>query len=256
MVSFSVPKLEKGKVFQAPQGATNVRVFQIYRWNPEVDENPRYDTFEIDMDKCGVMILDVLMKIKNEIDTTLVFRRSCREGVCGSCAFNINGKNTLACIRQVNEFKGIIRIFPLPHRPVIKDLVIDLNTHYAQYKSIKPWLVSNTPVENKKERLQSQEERAKLDGLWECVLCFCCSSSCPSYWWNGERGYLGPAILLQAHRWIEDSRDENFGERLEELDDEHKLYYCHTIMNCSATCPKGLNPAKSIADIKKKIAFK
>ena len=256
MVEFALPKnsvVKKGKYFQAKPDAKNIRIFQIYRWDPDTADNPRYDTFEIDTDQCGPMILDVLMKIKDEIDTTLVFRRSCREGICGSCSFNINGKNTLACTRKINEFKGVIKVYPLPHRPVIKDLVVDLNTAYAQYESIKPWLIKETPVEKNKEQLQSPEERAKIDGAWECILCFSCATSCPSYWWNGERGYLGPATLLQSYRWIEDSRDEAAGERIAELDDHNRLYSCHTIMNCTDVCPKGLNPGKAIAEIKKKM---
>ncbi|XWO13633.1 Succinate dehydrogenase iron-sulfur subunit B [Candidatus Hepatincola sp. Pdp] len=258
MVEFALPKnskFTKGQYFKAP-AAKNIRLFEIYRWDPENNENPRIDTFEIDMDECGPMILDALMKIKDEIDTSLVFRRSCREGICGSCSFNINGKNTLACIRKIDEFKGKIRIFPLPHRPVIKDLVVDLTTPYAQHAAVQPWMQSNTPVSDHKERLQSPAEREKLDGSWECILCFCCSTSCPSYWWNGERGYYGPAALLQAYRWIEDSRDDATAERLSELDDHTRLFSCHTIMNCMDVCPKGLNPGKAIAEIKKKIALR
>ncbi len=201
------------------------------------------------MDTCGPMVLDALIKIKNEIDSSLTFRRSCREGVCGSCAMNIDGTNTLACTKFIDEVKGDIKIYPLPHMPVVRDLVPDLNVPYAQLTSIEPWLKSSTQPPTR-ERLQSPEERAKLDGLWECILCFCCSTSCPSYWWNGER-YLGPAILLQAYRWIADSRDEAKGERLDNLEDPFRLYRCHTIMNCTKTCPKSLNPAKAIAEIKK-----
>ena len=195
------------------------------------------------------MVLDALIKIKNEIDPTLTFRRSCREGVCGSCAMNVDGTNTLACIKDINEIKGDVKIYPLPHMPVIKDLVPDLSTPYAQYTSIKPWVQTNTQTPDS-ERLQSPDERANLDGLWECVLCFCCQTSCPSYWWNGDK-YLGPAILLQAYRWIVDSRDENTGKRLDSLEDPFKLYRCHTIMNCTNTCPKSLNPAQAITETKK-----
>ena len=201
------------------------------------------------MDSCGPMILDALIKIKNEMDSSLTFRRSCREGVCGSCAMNIDGTNTLACTKFIDEVKGDIKIYPLPHMPVVRDLVPDLKVPYAQLTSIEPWLKSSTQPPTR-ERLQSPEERAKLDGLWECILCFCCSTSCPSYWWNGDR-YLGPAILLQAYRWIADSRDEAKGERLDNLEDPFRLYRCHTIMNCTKTCPKSLNPAKAIAEIKK-----
>ena len=259
MVEFTLPansKITKGKTVRAEAGATRIRNFKVYRWDPDLDENPRWDIFEVDLDTCGPMVLDALIKIKNEMDSTLTFRRSCREGVCGSCAFNIGdsigGTNTLACTKPIEEYKGDITISPLPHMPVIKDLVPDLSIPYAQYTSIKPWLQADTPPPPG-ERLQSPEEREKLDGLWECILCFCCQTSCPSYWWNGDR-YLGPAILLQSYRWIADSRDEAAGERLDELEDPFKLYRCHTIMNCTNTCPKNLNPAQSIGEIKKLIA--
>ena len=202
------------------------------------------------MSTCGPMVLDALIKIKNEIDPTLTFRRSCREGVCGSCAMNIGGINTLACTRTNDEVQGDIAIYPLPHLPVIKDLVPDLSTFYAQYASIEPWLKSKTPAPPDGERPQSEEDRGKLDGLYECILCACCSTSCPSYWWNGER-YLGPAALLQSYRWLIDSRDDATGERLDDLEDPFRLYRCHTIMNCAKACPKNLNPAKAIAEIKK-----
>lgn len=255
MVEFSLPKNSKigpGKTFKAEADAKNIRTFEIYRWDPDSGENPRVDQFEIDMDQCGPMVLDAILKIKNEIDPTLTFRRSCREGVCGSCAMNINGRNTLACIKDIGDFEGTIKIFPLPHMQVVKDLVPDMTHFFAQYASIKPWIDTQTPPPADSERLQSKEERAKLDGLYECVLCACCSTSCPSYWWNSER-YLGPAILLQAYRWLADSRDESAGRRLDELEDPFKLYRCHTIMNCTDTCPKGLNPAKAIAEIKKQM---
>ena len=251
MVEFTLPansKVTKGKTFPAEPGATRIRKFHVYRWDPDSGANPRIDTFEVDLDKCGPMVLDALIKIKNEIDATLPFRRSCREGVGGSGAFNIDGTNTLACTKPIADIKGDVKVYPLPHLPVVKDLVPDLSVPYAQYKSIKPWLQADTPPPTG-ERLQSPEERAKLDGLWECILCFCCQTSCPSYWWNGNR-YLGPAILLQAYRWIADSRDEAAGERLDNLDDPFKLFRCHTIMNCTNTCPKGLNPGKAIGDIK------
>ncbi len=238
-----------GKSFPAPAGAKRTRTFKIYRWDPEQGGNPRIDSYEVDLDSCGPMVLDALIKIKNEVDSTLTFRRSCREGVCGSCSMNIDGTNTLACTKYIDEVKGPVKIYPLPHLPVVKDLVPDLNRIWAQYTSIEPWLKSDTAAPAR-ERLQSPEERAKLDGLWECILCFSCSTSCPSYWWNGDR-YLGPAILLQAYRWIADSRDEATGERLDNLEDPFRLYRCHTIMNCTKTCPKGLNPAKAIAEIKK-----
>ncbi len=252
MVEFTLPrnsKVGKGKTWIAPEGATNIRKFHIYRYDPDGDANPRLDTYEVDMDTCGPMVLDAVIKIKNEMDSTLTFRRSCREGVCGSCAFNVDGTNTLACTTHLSDIKGDVKIYPLPHLPVVKDLVPDLNQVYAQLASVEPWLKTDTPAPER-ERLQSEDERAKLDGLWECVLCFCCTTSCPSYWWSGDR-YLGPAVLLQAYRWIADSRDEYAGERLDQLEDPFRLYRCHTIMNCTKTCPKHLNPAKAIAEIKK-----
>ncbi|MBX2837762.1 MAG: succinate dehydrogenase iron-sulfur subunit [Gammaproteobacteria bacterium] len=250
MAEFSLPansRIGQGKLHK---DATSVRVrnVQVYRWNPDDGQNPKIDTYQVDMNACGPMVLDVITHIKNNIDSTLTFRRSCREGICGSCAMNINGVNTLACTMASADIEGDIKIYPLPHMSVIKDLVPDLNNFYAQYASIKPWLQSDSPAPDA-ERLQSEEDRSKLDGLYECILCACCSTSCPSYWWNSDK-YLGPAALLQAHRWISDSRDDATGERLDELDDAFKLYRCHTIMNCTNTCPKGLNPAKAISEIK------
>lgn len=253
MAEFRLPKnsrLSKGKVFPAPEGAKNVKAFEIYRFDPDKDERPRVDTFHLDLDDCGPMVLDAIIKIKNEIDPTLTFRRSCREGVCGSCAMNVGGTNTLACIQPIEDIAGTVKIYPLPHMPILKDLVPDLSIAYKQYASIEPWLQSDTLPPQDRERLQSVEERDKLDGLWECVLCFCCSTSCPSYWWNGDR-YLGPATLLQSYRWIQDSRDTEARKRLDNLEDPFKLYRCHTIMNCTNTCPKNLNPGKAIAEIKK-----
>jgi len=253
MAEFALPKnskIGKGKKFEAEGAPENKKDFHIYRWNPEGEDNPTIDTYEIDTDECGPMVLDALIKIKDEVDPSLTFRRSCREGICGSCAMNIDGTNTLACTKAIGDVKGDVKIYPLPHMKVVKDLVADMNKFYAQYESIKPWLnASHTPNANA-ERLQSPEDREKLDGLYECILCACCSTSCPSYWWNEDK-YLGPAILLQAYRWLADSRDDADGERLEELEDPFKLYRCHTIMNCTNTCPKGLNPAKAIAEIKK-----
>lgn len=253
MAEFTLPansKIVEGN-HHRDKTAGRLRTVRIYRWDPDGDgENlPRLDTYEVDLDACGPMVLDVMMHIKNVIDSTLAFRRSCREGICGSCAMNIDGVNTLACIRPASEIKGDIKIYPLPHMSVIKDLVSDMNNFYAQYASVKPWLQADDPAPDG-ERLQSEEQRQKLDGLYECILCACCSTSCPSYWWNSDR-YLGPAALLQAYRWIADSRDQAAGERLAQLDDAFKLYRCHTIMNCTKTCPKGLNPAKAIAEIKK-----
>jgi succinate dehydrogenase / fumarate reductase iron-sulfur subunit len=255
MVEFNLPansRIGRGQNHPAPAGAKQAREFRIYRWNPDDGQNPRMDSYNIDLAACGPMVLDALIKIKNEVDPTLTFRRSCREGICGSCAMNIDGSNTLACLKPIEDVKGAIGITPLPHMPVVKDLVPDLSQVYAQLQSIEPWLQADSPAPPDGERLQSKEERSKLDGLWECILCFCCSTSCPSYWWNGDR-YLGPAVLLQAYRWIADSRDEATGQRLDALEDPFKLYRCHTIMNCTDSCPKGLNPAKAIAEIKKLI---
>jgi succinate dehydrogenase / fumarate reductase iron-sulfur subunit len=252
MVQFSLPRnsrIVKGKEWPAPAGATDVRTFRIYRWDPDKGENPRIDVYHLDMQGCGPMVLDALIKIKNEVDPTLTFRRSCREGICGSCAMNIDGANTLACTCGLERIKGDVRIYPLPHMAVIKDLVPDLSHFYAQHASVSPWLETETPAPER-EWPQTEEDRAKLDGLYECILCACCSTSCPSYWWNSDR-YLGPAALLQAYRWIVDSRDEATGERLDDLEDPFRLYRCHTIMNCAKTCPKGLNPARAIAEIKK-----
>jgi succinate dehydrogenase / fumarate reductase iron-sulfur subunit len=257
MVEFALPKNsvpQKGKEFPAPKGAVNTQCFEIYRWDPDTNENPRIDSYHLDLDHCGPMVLDAILKIKNEIDPTLTFRRSCREGVCGSCAMNVNGKNTLVCTKAISDYSSTIKIYPLPHLSVIKDLVADMSNFYAQYQSIKPWLQTESPAPDR-ERLQSYEDRKKLDGLYECVLCACCSTSCPSYWWNSDK-YLGPAALLQAFRWLNDSRDENTCERLDELEDPYKLYRCHTIMSCTDTCPKGLNPAQAIAEIKKRIAIR
>jgi succinate dehydrogenase / fumarate reductase iron-sulfur subunit len=244
--------VREGKVHANTQVPKKPKKIRVYRYDPDSGDNPSIDTYEIDLANCGPMVLDALLKIKNEIDPSLTFRRSCREGICGSCSMNIDGTNTLACTKAICDIKGDIKIYPLPHMAVVKDLVPDLQHFYAQYASIEPWLKSDSVVDAKQERLQSEEDRAKLDGLYECILCACCSTSCPSYWWNGDK-YLGPAILLQAYRWIVDSRDEATNERLDELEDPFKLYRCHTIMNCTKTCPKGLNPAKAIAEIKKKI---
>jgi succinate dehydrogenase / fumarate reductase iron-sulfur subunit len=255
MAQFNLPAnsiVKKGKDFPAPAGATNVKRFKIYRYDPDSGSNPRVDTYDVDLDTCGPMVLDALIKIKSEIDPTLTFRRSCREGICGSCSMNIDGGNTLACIKAISDVKGDVKVYPLPHMEVIKDLVPDMTNFYAQYASVKPWMQSDTPPPPDRERLQSKEDREQLEGLEECILCACCSTSCPSYWWNSDR-YLGPAALLSAYRWIADSRDEATGERLDELEDPFKLYRCHTIMNCTNSCPNGLNPAKAITEIKKLI---
>jgi succinate dehydrogenase / fumarate reductase, iron-sulfur subunit len=253
MAQFTLPansKITPGKTYPAKGSPARARTFKVYRWSPDDGGNPRMDSYVLDLDDCGPMVLDALIKIKNEVDSTLTFRRSCREGICGSCSMNIDGTNTLACTKPIAEVEGDVRVYPLPHMHVIKDLVPDLTTAYAQLAAIEPWLQSESAAPPDRERLQSPEEREKLDGLWECILCFCCTTSCPSYWWNGDR-YLGPAVLLQAYRWIADSRDEATGERLDALEDPFRLYRCHTIMNCTQTCPKGLNPAKAIAEIKK-----
>jgi len=235
--------------------AKNIKTFKVYRYDPDQDQKPYISTYPINVDECGPMVLDALLKIKNELDSTLSFRRSCREGICGSCAMNIDGSNTLACLTYIDKAApSAVKIYPLPHMYVIKDLVPDMSNFAEQYASIQPWLQTKTPKEpNQKEFLQTQVDRKKLDGMYECILCACCSTSCPSYWWNAD-SYLGPAVLMQAYRWIEDSRDEFTSERLEALDDSFKLYRCHTIMNCSKTCPKHLNPGKAIAHIKKKVA--
>ena len=256
MVQLTLPKnskISKGNMFSLETNVSRKKTFKIYRYDPETKNNPRLDTFEIDLDECGPMVLDALIYIKNKVDPSLTFRRSCREGVCGSCSMNIDGTNTLACTKNINDVSRDVKIYPLPHMEVIKDLVPDLSQAYKQYASIEPWLKSESVTEDGLERRQSPKERKKLDGAYECILCFCCSTSCPSYWWNGDE-YLGPAVLLQAYRWIADTRDEATDERLNELEDSFKLYRCHTIMNCTKTCPKGLNPAKAISKIKKAIS--
>ena len=252
MVQLTLPrnsKIGKGKEWPKPDGAKKLKKFRIYRYSPEEEGNPRWDTYWVDLERCGPMVLDVLFYIKNTIDPTLAFRRSCREGVCGSCSMNIAGRNTIACTQGWDEIAGsTITIAPLPHLPVVKDLIPDLTNFYAQHSYVQPYLKTDTP-EPEKEWKQSEEDREQLNGLYECILCACCSTSCPSYWWNGDK-FLGPAALLQAYRWLIDSRDEATGERLDDLEDPFKLYRCHTIMNCAQTCPKGLNPSKAIAEIK------
>jgi len=252
MAEFTLPansKVGAGKTHAPPPNAKNPRRFHIYRWNPEDGANPRMDTYTVDLAEIAPMVLDALNKIKNEVDTTLTFRRSCREGICGSCAMNIDGANWLACTRFISDLAAPATIYPLANLRIIKDLVPDLTHFFAQYAAIEPWLKTKT-TEPERERLQSAEERSKIDGYYECILCFCCTSGCPSHWWNGDR-FLGPAVLLQAWRWLADSRDEGTGERLDNLEDPFRLYRCHTILNCTRTCPKGLNPGKAIAEIKK-----
>lgn len=228
-----------------------LRTFKIYRWNPEM-KAPSLQTYSINVNECGPMILDALIKIKNEVDASLTFRRSCREGICGSCAMNVQGSNGLACLTKLPDGEGTVTIYPLPHMPVLKDLVPDLSQFFKQYHAIKPFLQAgpnNPKVAPGKEYFQSPADRKKLDGLYECILCACCSTSCPSFWWNGDK-YLGPSALLQAYRWIADSRDGATRERLLELDDRFKLYKCRTILNCVNSCPKHLNPAEAILKIK------
>ena len=258
MVELRLPKNSKisanGKEWDPLDNSEVTRTFRVYRYNPDTKDNPTIDTYHVDMEQCGPMILDALIYIKDRIDPTLTFRRSCREGICGSCAMNIDGVNTLACTRGIGEVKGDVSIYPLPHMPVIKDLIPDLTNFYAQHASIMPWLETKTKAPEK-EWKQSIEDRKKLDDLYECVMCACCSTSCPSYWWNSDK-YLGPAALLHAYRWLVDTRDDTRNERLEELEDSFKLYRCHTIMNCAKACPKNLNPAKAIAELKKMMVEK
>merc|ERR1712168_1322989 len=237
----------------APAQEPRVKKFQVYRWDPDTPgDKPRMQTYEIDLNTCGPMILDALIKIKNEMDGTLTFRRSCREGICGSCAMNINGGNTLACLNKIDtNTSKVTKIYPLPHMYVVKDLVPDMSNFYAQYKSIEPYLKKKDETQEGKEQyFQSVEDRQKLDGLYECILCACCSTSCPSYWWNGDK-YLGPAVLMRAYRWMVDSRDQKTEERMQKLQDHYSVYRCHTILNCTKTCPKGLNPGEAIAGIKR-----
>ena len=244
-------RIQPGRTWAAPAGAARTKAFDIYRYDPDSGENPRLDRFHVDLDDCGPMVLDALIWIKDKVDSTLTFRRSCREGVCGSCSMTMDGTNWLACTRFISDTATPATIYPLANMKVIKDLVPDQTHVFAQYAAIKPWLRSKTP-EPEKERLQSVEERGRIDGYYECILCFCCTSGCPSHWWNGDR-FFGPAVLLQAWRWLTDSRDEATEERLDDLEDPFRLYRCHTILNCTRTCPKGLNPGKAIAEIKKMI---
>jgi succinate dehydrogenase / fumarate reductase iron-sulfur subunit len=251
MAQLTLPKdsqVTTGKSHPAPAGAKSVRKVKVYRYDPDAGGNPRMDTYEVEVDNRTPMVLDVLIKIKNEVDPTLTFRRSCREGICGSCAMNIDGKNTLACTKACEDVDGDITIYPLPHMPVVKDLVPDMTHFYAQYASIEPWLKTSSPAPDR-ERLQSKEDRAKLDGLYECILCACCSTACPSFWWNPDR-FIGPSGLLQAYRFLVDSRDTATNERLAELDDPYSVFRCHGIQNCAAVCPKSLNPTQAIGHIR------
>ncbi|MCK5395378.1 MAG: succinate dehydrogenase iron-sulfur subunit [Gammaproteobacteria bacterium] len=225
--------------------------FNIYRYNPEADKKPYVKEYELDNVEPGTMVLAALLRIKDEQDETLSFRRSCGEGVCGSDGMNINGVNGLACITSTDDLKQPIEIKPLPGLPVIRDLIIDMDQFYKQYRAVKPYLIVNDPMPEV-ELKQTPEQREQLDGLYECVLCACCSTACPSFWWNPDK-FLGPAALLQASRFIEDSRDQAFEKRLENLEGPFKLFRCHTIMNCVQVCPKGLNPTKAIGKIKNKM---
>ena len=240
------------KLLPNPKNITSRKFLRIYRWNPYLNQKPWFAFYPITLKEGGPMILDSLIYIKDYLDSTLTFRRSCREGICGSCSMNINGTNSLACLRALNLQEKFVTIYPLPHMYVIKDLIPDLTNFYAQYKSIKPWLSPTKDLKSSKENLQSKLDREELNGLYECILCACCSASCPSYWWNQDK-YLGPAILLQAYRWLVDSRDAKTDERLKFLNHKMRLFRCHTIMNCSKTCPKSLNPGKAIVFIKQKL---
>jgi len=258
----SISLLKKGTNFFSSKAISqspivdSIKYFKIYRYNPSIiGSKPTLQTYPVNIKECGPMVLDALVKIKNEQDPTLTFRRSCREGICGSCAMNIGGVNTLACLCYIDKTaKKVTKISPLPHMYVIKDLVPDMSNFYEQYKSIEPWLHAdkNPKPSSSTEFIQTVDDRKKLDGMYECILCACCSTACPSYWWNADE-YLGPAVLMQAYRWISDSRDQNSSERLNQLNDSMALFRCHTIMNCSKVCPKHLNPGKAIAEIKKRI---
>ena len=256
MFSSCLRRSIRGLATVAEEKTPRLKKFQIYRWNPDTpDVQPKMKEYEVDLNKCGPMVLDALLKIKNEEDATLTFRRSCREGICGSCAMNIGGRNTLACLCRIDtDTSKDTKIYPLPHMFVVRDLVPDLTHFYKQYKSIEPYLQREDQPADGRENLQSIADRAKLDGLYECILCACCSTSCPSYWWNQQQ-YLGPAVLMQAYRWLIDSRDQASAKRKAMLQNSMSLYRCHTIMNCARTCPKGLNPGRAIAEIKKSMAF-
>lgn len=222
--------------------------FEIYRYDPDRDERPYMQKLEVELQPTDKMLLDALVRIKNDVDDSLAVRRSCREGVCGSDAMNVNGMNMLACTTNLLDLKQPIVLRPLPGLPVVRDLIVDMTHFFDQYHSISPYLINHTPPPEK-ERLQSPEEREELNGLYECILCACCSTACPSFWWNPDK-FVGPAGLLQAYRFIADSRDEATGERLDNLEDPYRLFRCHTIMNCTDVCPKGLNPSHAIGKIK------
>jgi succinate dehydrogenase / fumarate reductase iron-sulfur subunit len=222
--------------------------FSIYRYDPDKDAKPYMQDYEVELQHNDKMLLDALMRIKADVDETVAFRRSCREGVCGSDGMNINGKNGLSCTTNLLTLQEPVVLKPLPGLPVIRDLIVDMTQFFNQYDSIKPYLINHTPPPEK-ERLQSPEQREVLNGLYECILCASCSTSCPSFWWNPDK-FVGPAGLLQAYRFIADSRDEATNERLDNLDDPYRLFRCHTIMNCVDVCPKGLNPTRAIGNIK------
>lgn len=222
--------------------------FEIYRYDPDKDERPYMQKLDVVVEPTDKMLLDVLVRIKNDIDDSLSLRRSCREGVCGSDAMNINGKNGLACTTNMRELKEPIVLKPLPGLPVVRDLIVDMTHFFEQFHSVSPYLINDQPPPEK-ERLQTPEAREELDGLYECILCACCSTACPSFWWNPDK-FVGPAGLLQAYRFIVDSRDEATAERLDNLEDPYRLFRCHTIMNCTDVCPKGLNPSHAIGKIK------
>jgi succinate dehydrogenase / fumarate reductase iron-sulfur subunit len=221
---------------------------KIYRYDPDLDAKPYMQDVRVPVSHDDKMLLDVLMRIKSDVDDSLSFRRSCREGVCGSDAMNINGKNGLACLMNINDVKDPIVLRPLPGLPVVRDLIVDMTLFWKQYHSIKPYLINDTPPPDK-ERLQSPEERDHLNGLYECILCACCSTACPTYWWNPDK-FVGPAGLLQAYRFMADSRDTGLAERLDNVNDAYRLFRCRTIMNCTDVCPKGLNPARAISNIR------
>ncbi|MEZ5818733.1 MAG: succinate dehydrogenase iron-sulfur subunit [Hyphomicrobiaceae bacterium] len=251
MVALMLPansRVEQGRQWN-DRGGTDWVEFQVYRWHPETQDNPRLDSYWVDRSQCGPMVLDALIKIKNEIDPTLAFRRSCREGICGSCSMNIDGRNALACQRNIEQGVGPIHIYPLPHMRVIRDLVPDLSQFFEHYHRTEPWLQTESATPDH-ERLQGRDDRAKLDGLYECILCACCSAACPSYWWNSDV-FPGPAALLQTHRWVRDSRDENAPERVARSAEPSGIWGCRQILNCAKACPKGLNPARSIAELRK-----
>lgn len=253
MVQLRLPansRITRGHTWNEPGGG-RWKELRVYRWLPEAGRLPRLDTYWIDLDRCGPMVLDALLKIKNEIDPTLAFRRSCREGICGSCSMNVSGNNVLACLELLDELADTVSIYPLPHMHVIRDLVPDLGQFFRQYHAMQPWLQTKEPPPDQ-EWLQSPEDRERLDGLYECILCACCSGACPSYWWNADR-FLGPAALLQAARWVEDSRDQTTDERLDRVSEPMGAYGCRQILNCAQVCPKGLNPAEAIAGLRRRL---